>query len=968
MSVSYRLFFNLDYNDTLQFYIPKPYISKTDNDKLGYVSKAANATTMASLGLESNETSTALLDLCEKINPNYLTKKYNAKHKKPLPLEELLTQDRSKKIIQQFVSVTLSKFFALAIENEMPITLGLDKTNIVENQRLRYAKQQLTPKFYFYKSDYGLEYKLGLVYQAEEILPHKHEIEILLDNPPYVAIDKHIYTLASINANKIKPFIKNDTVVIPQRNSVEYFNKFIKKIINKVDVIADGFDVLTDSQCQYCIVRNTKTILSEINFIELFFVYKNRTFSIVDSAEKHIIIDHDNDGNFVVYETKRDYKKEQQYVAFFKNIGLSFLDNGLGTFKPQEKDLPIYYNISKLIEQKSKIIAEGIKIDLRHGGGAINLYKPEITTRKTETNDWFDVNMTIKIDEFEIPFVSLTNHLKTGARFYELPDKTCFLIPEAWYSTFQSLLAVGKQNKNAITVQKKHYPLLIDLGILEERELKADAVSFVPTKNLKASLRPYQKEGANWLLQNYQLSHGSCLADDMGLGKTLQTLAFLDFVFANFKDHFVSNSESFPVDLFSAPRVDNGVLGALVVSPSSLTFNWNNESEKFCPHFSRLNYVGSKRSQQKKKIPETDIVFTSFGILLREKDYFSQQNFNFLIIDESQQIKNRNAQIFKAISGLNAKHIISLSGTPIENSLSDLWSQMQVINPNLLGNYSFFNETFKKPIEIHSNEEKSNLLRQLIKPFVLRRTKANVAKDLPEVSEQLFLTKLAKKQEKIYEEEKSRVRNYIIAQKTKTNHTKQQYKISILNQLLKLRQIANHPILIQQNESSGKFNDVTAYLETLIRAKQKVLIFSSFTSHLNIYTEWCEKNKTSYYLLTGNTPVPDRATQVDAFNNTNETLLFFISLKAGGTGLNLTAASYVIILDPWWNPFAELQAIGRAHRIGQLQKVNVVRFIAKNTIEEKISQLQNAKKVLASGILEANENEDILDNLDYVLS
>jgi len=351
---------------------------------------------------------------------------------------------------------------------------------------------------------------------------------------------------------------------------------------------------------------------------------------------------------------------------------------------------------------------------------------------------------------------------------------------------------------------------------------------------------------------------------------------------------------------------------------------------------------------------------------LRDIEFLKSMSFNFIIIDESQQIKNRNSKIYKAINSIDAKHKVSLSGTPIENSLSDLWSQMQFINPNLLGNYPFFNSHFKKPIEKDKDEEKVNELKSLIDPYLLRRNKAEVAKDLPELAEQIYYTELAPEQAKLYEVEKSKVRNQIIESKINPEKNKNA-KLSILNALMKLRQLANHPKLIKNEAKSGKFADVSAYLETLLRSKHKTLVFSSFTTHLKIYTDWCDQNNIKYNLLTGQTKVKDREKEVDYFENNSDSLLFFISLKAGGTGLNLTSASYVIILDPWWNPFAELQAIGRAHRIGQKQNVNVVRFIAKETIEEKINTLQQTKRELADSVIESQITSEVMLNLDAIL-
>jgi non-specific serine/threonine protein kinase len=325
----------------------------------------------------------------------------------------------------------------------------------------------------------------------------------------------------------------------------------------------------------------------------------------------------------------------------------------------------------------------------------------------------------------------------------------------------------------------------------------------------------------------------------MGLGKTIQSLAYLDFVYTKFESDFISIEETpNSLDLFSTNQpVSTKRLKALVVAPSSLTYNWFNETKKFAPHFTRLNYTGLDRKIKHKKLEKVDLVFTSYSSLLRDINLLKTFHFNFLIIDESQQIKNRNSKIYKAINTINATHKVSLSGTPIENSLSDLWSQMQFINPNLLNTYSFFDSHFKKPIEKTNDIQKIKELKSLINPYLLRRTKQEVAKDLPELSEQIFYSEMTVEQAKYYDNEKSSIRNYLIEKQLNPGKEISGSKISILNALSKLRQLANHPILIGEALLSGKFIDASAYIETLLQAKQKILVFSS------VIFVWCIRYK-----------------------------------------------------------------------------------------------------------------------------
>ncbi|MBW1294384.1 DEAD/DEAH box helicase [Aquimarina litoralis] len=524
---------------------------------------------------------------------------------------------------------------------------------------------------------------------------------------------------------------------------------------------------------------------------------------------------------------------------------------------------------------------------------------------------------------------------------------------------YKKLANFSSVKDDKILVNKSNYTLLTELVPPEEIEInKNPETTYEPSPKLKATLRPYQEEGVKWLVKHQQNELGACLADDMGLGKTLQTIAALVFT----KELLTPAPESVQtirLDLFSDPLEVKTYLKALIVLPSSLVFNWAQEILKFAPHLTITKYTGSERKKILPYLETYDVILTTYTTLLKDISQLQKTNFNYIITDESQQIKNKESKIFKAINEIQATHKISLSGTPIENSLSDLWSQMEFINPGMLGSFPFFKDHFKIPIEKHQNKERIEELKLLIDPFILRRTKEQVAKDLPDVSEQIIYTEMLSAQEKAYESQKSAARNLLLGIDTTATN-----KIHILNTLTNLRQLANHPKLVNvtTEDPSGKFKDVTSYLETLVRSNKKALIFSSFVGHLELYKEWCQSQNISFTSLTGQTKSSDREKIVRDFQENDSISLFFISLKAGGVGLNLTKASYVILLDPWWNPFIEKQAIARAHRIGQKNNVMVTRFITKNTIEEKILQLQERKQNLSEEIIDINAIPDYIEN------
>jgi len=473
----------------------------------------------------------------------------------------------------------------------------------------------------------------------------------------------------------------------------------------------------------------------------------------------------------------------------------------------------------------------------------------------------------------------------------------------------------------------------------------------IPTE-FKATLRDYQKLGLLWLQMLNNLGMGGCLADDMGLGKTIQTLAMLQY------------------DKESAQAIDGNdsnlqmVKTSLLVVPTSLLFNWQREITQFAPTLSVYQFVGATRTKQLDWLASHDIVITTYGVLRNDIELLKDIPFNYVVLDESQAIKNPTSKVYRSAMLLKAKHFLSLSGTPIENSLSDLWAQLNFINRGMLGSYKKFRDEFITPIEKEGDEESQERLKDLVKPFILRRSKQDVAPELPKLSEQVVYCNLTDEQNKIYEREKSEIRNQIIGSIESSGYG--QSSISIFRGLTRLRQIANHPSMIEEYASadSGKFEEVCRTIETLVEENHKVLIFSSFVKHLRIIEKYVTAQAFGYEMLIGSTR--NRQQVVDRFQNDPNTQLFLISIKAGGVGLNLTAADYILVLDPWWNPAVENQAIARAHRLGQDKHVFVYRFISADTVEEKIRKLQESKLLLSGHFVE-NANPLSVIGQDHML-
>jgi SNF2 family DNA or RNA helicase len=388
---------------------------------------------------------------------------------------------------------------------------------------------------------------------------------------------------------------------------------------------------------------------------------------------------------------------------------------------------------------------------------------------------------------------------------------------------------------------------------------------------------------------------------------------------------------------------------SLLVVPTSLVFNWQREIRRFTPGLSVYQFTGPNRTRSITKLVNYDIVITTYGVLRNDIDLLKDVRFNYIVLDESQTIKNPSSKVYRSAMLLKAKHFISLSGTPIENSLTDLWAQINFLNRGMLGTLKTFKEEYIQPIE-KNNDEQIKRLKEIVKPFIFRRTKQEVAPELPELNEQVVYCNLSDEQKTIYETEKSTIRNQIIENISALGYNKS--AISIFRGLTRLRQIANHPQMLEDYKSadSGKFEEITRTIETLVEENHRILVFSSFVKHLRIIEQYLKKNSIGYQMLIGSTT--NRQQVVDKFQNNSSSNVFLISIKAGGVGLNLTAADYILVLDPWWNPAVENQAIARAHRIGQDKKVFVYRFISVETVEEKIQKLQEKKLLLSQEFID----------------
>ena len=483
---------------------------------------------------------------------------------------------------------------------------------------------------------------------------------------------------------------------------------------------------------------------------------------------------------------------------------------------------------------------------------------------------------------------------------------------------------------------------------------------------LEPILRGYQKTGFLWLKTLSANGFGGILADDMGLGKTLQVICYL---LSEYQEREIQEkSKKEPVekeqDIENEGRQrekkssdDRLRRNALIVAPASLVYNWNSELERFAPRLAVRMIVGmaAQRRTLLEAADEGEILITSYDLLRRDIDFYKKYRFRCQIIDEAQYIKNHSTQAAKAVKKIQADTRFALTGTPVENRLSELWSICDYLMPGFLYSYSRFREELEVQIVQHESEEAGERLRKMIRPFVLRRLKKDVLRDLPEKLEENMYTRLEGEQQKLYDAHVKRMKLLLDKQSEEEFNTS---KIVILSELTKLRQICCDPALLfeEYKGESAKLEMCVDLIRNAVENGHKILVFSQFTTMLSRLADRLENEETAYYMLTGSTGKEKRAKLVEEFNKEdNPTAVFLISLKAGGTGLNLTAADIVIHYDPWWNLAVQNQATDRAHRIGQKNVVNVYKLIAKDTIEENIVKLQEKKHALADQILSGED-------------
>jgi hypothetical protein len=777
----------------------------------------------------------------------------------------------------------------------------------------------------------------------------------LVDNP---------YVLSVIDFFKHQ----NDTIVIPRSEYEEFQEKILSVLEGKIkinysylkqatkkQIIEQGFD-LENEQIIY---------LSESeDFVLITPVIRYGSLEIPVISQKQI---RSKDKLGKMFTLDRDEERELQFITTIAKMHPYFMEQ-MKEF-PEQKHADCFYMHRKHFLEEAWFLdafeawrSKGIAIlgfnELKNN--KLSPYKADISINVISGMDWFETAIKVKFNKQTVSLKHLHKSIRNKSKFVQLDDGTMGILPDQWLEKFEGYFGAGEINEDMIrtaninyaSVEELYEDDLLDretrerLTLYRSRLASFEAIENIEVpKELNATLREYQKEGLNWLNFLDEFNFGACLADDMGLGKTIQVLAFI---------------------LSQRKKVTMNV--NLVVVPASLVFNWILEIRKFAPSIKVKIIYGSDRAKVVHDFDQYEVILTSYGTLLSDIRFLKDYRFNYIFLDESQTIKNPDSQRYKAVRLLSSRNKAVLTGTPIENNTFDLYGQLSFACPGLLGSKEHFKRLYSVPIDQFKDSRRAMELQKRINPFVLRRTKEQVAKELPDKTEMVVYCEMGAQQREVYDAAKDEIRDYLMGT---SEDDLAKSSMHVLQGITKLRQICNSPAILNKDVFYG---DASAKMDVLmeqIESKSphhKILVFSQFVTMLDLIREQLNNRDVSYVYLTGQTR--DRSSVVDSFQNNPEVRVFLISLKAGGIGLNLTQADYVYLVDPWWNPAVENQAIDRAYRIGQQKNVMAVRLICPDTIEEKIMLMQESKKDLAGELIKTEESifkslskKDLLDLL-----
>ena len=782
---------------------------------------------------------------------------------------------------------------------------------------------------------------IGDKYYPLETIPVKYQYFILTGNT--------LNLMSSLSLiNVVAYFKKHNNIIIVHQSKFEEFRKTILArleqyirvkyawlvVATKEQLEENGFDG-TVQKMIYLSDAGLDIMISPVmryGEVEVSVLSKRQLYAWDQKGEPFIAErDEVAENNFTALLLKQypDFG-EQLYQEAFYLPKKDFLENGW------------------FLEIFEQWIAAGIKIfgfnEIKNN--KLSAYKATISIKVTSGVDWFNTDVDVRYGKQKVSLRQLQKTLKNGSKYVTLDDGTLGILPVEWIKKMAAYFNAGDVKEETIRTARINFSGLMTLY---EKHMLSEEVqdqlntytnklagfnaieNMIVPATLNAILRPYQQQGLNWLNFLDDFGFGGCLADDMGLGKTIQVIAFILLL-----------------------EIKRGRQTHLIVVPTSLIFNWQQEIAKFAPSLKVLTIQANSRLKNNKDFNKYDVILISYGMLVSTIHFLKTFHFHYIFLDESQAIKNPDAQRYKAVRSLQSTNKIVMTGTPIENNTYDLYGQLSFACPGLLGTQQYFKDIYAQPIDKFGDTRRAAALQKKIDPFILRRTKKQVATELPEKTEMIIYCEMGNEQRKVYDAYEKEFRNYLLH---KPEEDLPRESMHVLQGLTKLRQICNSPALLKDQTFYGEASSKITVLVEQIESKSKqhkILVFSQFVSMLDLIRKELAAKYIAFEYLTGQTK--DRAAVVENFQGNADIRVFLISLKAGGTGLNLTEADYVYLVDPWWNPAVENQAIDRCYRIGQQKHVVAVRLICPDTIEEKIMNLQAAKKELVNDLIKTDQS------------
>ncbi len=953
----FQLIYSLYEHEYLGYLFESFVIQLDEKGRLTLQHQNISSKNAKEFGAALNEIDYELIELMDEMQQEYIVLKFYKQRVKPADFFfKIYDKEKGDKVLQESIAHHLEQRRAKILERlggKRVFEMGRDGEPTWKE--ISWEEEKAKVLFHFRRNEDNTHYFPTMKHKGEKVEWQYNGSFLVCHEPAWLVVGNKLFRFAkNVDGKKLKPFLNKKFIVVPRKVEETYYEKFVTQLVASFDVYAKGFDINTEifpvkpiiAFSELVQTTNGDLLKANANVLvgdeeskilfKLGFDYGPYQFPYEKAPNSSVKVEKKND-SYVFHKIRRDADTETDLVQRLYDSGLKLQNGRIAMSRGRA---------FSWLKDNAELL-ETLNISVKQTDAELKKYfvgESSLEIKVNESIDWFDIHAVVRFGDYEIPFNELRKLINKKSKEIKLPNGEIAVIPDSWLTDYAELFAFMEEDGQGqnLKLKKHHLSLIEDLRngqlaqVTMDRKLQKlqgfeEIEDYELPKGFKGKLRPYQKAGYNWMRFLAEYSFGGCLADDMGLGKTVQTLALLQ-----------------------SQKSEGAIQTSLLVMPTSLIYNWQIEASKFTPKLKVLIYSGTQRDKNPETFAKYDLVITSYGITRIDIDILNTFYFNYVILDESQAIKNPDSIIAKSVGKLKSRNRLILTGTPLENSTMDLWSQLSFVNPGLLGAQKYFKNEFQLPIEKQQDIEKTRKLNVIIKPFILRRQKSQVAKDLPEKIENVKFSEMTPDQAEKYEEVKSFYRNKILDTIETSGIRKSQ--MLLLQGLTQLRQIANHPKMVDEDfeGDSGKFEDIRYMVESALSEGHKILIFSQFVKHLSIVRKYLDEKGMSYAYLDGTTK--DRQGQVDSFQNNKDIKLFLISLRAGGLGLNLTEADYVFLLDPWWNPAIEEQAVDRAHRIGQKKTVFTYKFIARDTVEEKILALQKNKLKLASDLISTEES------------